>query len=165
MNWQSLIERWDALAFREQLLLVLGTLFGLIIALSSYIWEPLIESRAQLIQENRQATDHLSLIRQRVADLQIMRKEALVKDARQKPLENEANRLLQSSAKSIGLTFQRFQPDKNNVVRVWVKNANFNLLMRWIHEAEQTYKMHIVRANILSAKKLGEVNGHIHLQY
>ena len=165
MNWTAIIDRWNALAIREQVLLLLCLLSGIIIATISYLWEPLTQSRMHLQTENMQTRLAIDEIRHQIAELRQVRQQHKGVVKQKKRGESDTNRLLQDTAKDLGLSFDRFQPGKNQTVRVWFKNAQFNKVMRWLHEIEQNHGVSIARTNILNTKVSGKVDGQIHLEY
>lgn len=166
MNLAQLIQRWQALSSREQILLLAGTATGIIIALVSFVWEPLTAKRAQLRIENSIAIKELNWMRQNIPDLLSLRAQKpqgqLTEERRQ---EGAVNRLLQGSARRMGLSFQRFQPGKDDSVRVWVKDADFNTLLKWLYEAEHKHNIRISDTNIVGSKQRGKVSGQVQLTY
>lgn len=165
MNTQTIIQYWNDLATREQVLLLACALTALVVGVFSLAWEPLAQERAQLRSSNQAAMVQLNWMRQSVSNLRALRTQE--KQGANSPVRKEGNinRLLQTSAKTMGLSLDRFQPGKDKSMRIWVKNADFNTLWKWLHQAEHQHKLNIAQTNIVSTKKPGKVNAQIHLNY
>lgn len=130
----QLINLWQGLNKREQLMLGIGSLLALLIVMYSFIYSPW---QARLTQLRDQ-------VPQKRSDLHWMQTQA----EQVKPLlgnvektNNETTLLttLENTAQEIAIraSIKRMQPGEDGEVKVWLSDAQFDLWLAWVDVLRQ----------------------------
>jgi len=72
--------------------------------------------------------------------------------------------LVSSTAKDSHIAFKRFQPDGENVVKLWMEHIEFNNLLFWLHHIERKNGILIQDISVDQAKEEGFVDVRLTLQ-
>jgi type II secretory pathway component PulM len=72
--------------------------------------------------------------------------------------------LVSSTAKDNHIAFKRFQPDGENVVKLWMEHVEFNYLLFWLHHIERKNGISVQDISVEQAKDDGFVDVRLTLQ-
>lgn len=139
-------QRFLALKSRERLLVsaaVAALIFALLFLL---IWEPLHEGVKRL------RTD-VAVMQSLVSELSQARSLVLSGRGGAGVIQGQERSLLSivdqtGKENGLGSAITRMQPEGDHTVRVWLEQADFAALIRWIHALESTYGIAVVDAAI-----------------
>jgi general secretion pathway protein M len=155
---QPLSAFWSARNARERMLLlaamiviVLGLVYVLLI-------DPALTGRAQL-------SKNLPVLRQQVAELQVMSKEASGLSAKGAtsvaPLSKES---LEAGLLRTGLKPQNVTLTGDDIVRVQLASVPFAGVIAWLDEMQRTASLSPVEANVVALPEAGQVNATLTLR-
>lgn len=157
-------ERFLALSLRERILVGMAALAVVLTLLFLLIWEPLGKGVERLRAD-------VSTMQELVADLSQAR--ALVLSGRGGigVIQGQGRSLLSIADQTgkengLGEAITRMQPEGDATVRVWLEQADFVSLLRWLNALENTYGVSVVEAAVdretqpgLVRARLGLVRG------
>jgi general secretion pathway protein M len=154
---------WLSKTPQEHLAMIIGGAAVSLLLLYLIVWRPFQQSVEQ----------KALLVKSQESTLQWMKDNAgLVKNMRGKPnskgkASNEALlTLVDRTAKSIQLRQQikRIKPQGDDGVQLWVEQAPFDTLIRWLGQMSQEYALNIESLNIDRQDAPGLVNARVVLQ-
>jgi len=67
------------------------------------------------------------------------------------------------SAKEKDIAFKRFQPDGDSLLQLWLEDANFDTLLRWLFEIETKNGIRVAQISVERTKRDGFVNARVTL--
>ncbi|MEM1090615.1 MAG: type II secretion system protein M [Pseudomonadota bacterium] len=119
-------------------------------------WRPLTQQRQTLSSSVTQLNDDLPWMRAAAAEIQRLG------DAAQ-PVSRGGQSLLalaESSARGAGLgqSWRRAEPGAGGELRVWLENAPFDAMLRWLIVLQKRYSVSVAEASIDQAGIAGVVN-------
>lgn len=154
-----MMERFNQLAPRERIVLVVGIVLAVTIVFWSFVWSPLRdgagELSASISERSRQVVDL-----RRAANL----------DASSAPAVAGGNSagllyIVDETAQPIGLasSFTRTTPDGADAINVTFRDARFDRLIEWLIELEQEYGVSVATTNFSRTGSAGIVSGQVRL--
>lgn len=154
---------WDGLAQREQQLVAGGA--GLLILLILYvaIWLPLQSSRARLTEQFEQQRETLRWMEQSAAEI----RQLSARTANRRPATGQSLLgLIDQTARAQQLSdaVKRVQPDGTHSVRVWLENAAFDDVIRWLGTLEQGHGVALEALNVERGEAAGRVSARLTLE-
>jgi general secretion pathway protein M len=124
-------QRWSQLQARERRILLVGALALILLGGYSLVWEPYVDSRARLERDVAEQRALLEWMERSAREVQALRGG--------RPAGGAASgqsllALADGSARAQGLgsALQRVEPDGANGVRVWLEQAPFDDVLRWL---------------------------------
>ena len=72
--------------------------------------------------------------------------------------------IVTSTAPALGINVKRIEPESDDKLRVWLEKVSFDKTMRWLHQIETRYGVHIVNASIDAERTEGLVTAKLVLQ-
>jgi general secretion pathway protein M len=155
---QPLSAFWSARNAREQTLLSVAMIvivFGLVYLL---LIDPALSGRAQL-------SKNLPVLRQQVAELQAMSKEASGLAAKgAAPVAPISRDSLEASLVRKGMKPQNIALTGDDVVRVQLAAVPFAGVIDWLDEMQRTAALSTVEANVVALPEAGQVNATLTLR-
>jgi type II secretory pathway component PulM len=154
-----MIERFNQLAPRERVVLVVGVLLAVTIIFWSFVWSPLRDGADQLdnsiAERSRQVVDL-----RRAANLSASSGPVLANGNTQSLLF-----LVDETARPLGLasSFSRTSNDGADAINVTFRDARFDRLIGWLIDLEQNYGVRVVNTNFTRTGNAGIVSGTIRL--
>ena len=76
--------------------------------------------------------------------------------------QRELSSVLSSTARQVGLTLSRVQPDKKGM-SVWVEDTAYQKLLKWLVLLETKHEVLVQQIRIDQLKEEGRIKGYIHL--
>ncbi len=154
---------WSALAQREQRLIAAGAALLILFLLYVAIWVPLQGSRARLLAQTEEQRATLRWMQQSAAEIRQLSARGA---GRQVATGQSLLGLIDQTARSERLAeaVKRVQPDGTNSVRVWLENAAFDDVMRWLGTLEQRHGVAIDTLNVERGEQPGRVAARLTLQ-
>lgn len=162
---QKLITQYDQLPRRDQIALqVLAAAIALFL-IYFLIWRPAANFHDQALAERQSAADLLAWMEQNETDIRDL---AANSDnagvASQITDVRSLMATVTTSANKSGLSLQRFEPSGEDGMRIWIENASFNQVSRWLEELSQQYGIIIDQAAIDREDKPGVVSVRLSLE-
>ncbi len=120
------------------------------------VWRPLSERHERLSRQVSALSSELPWIRAAAAQIERL-------NAGGAPVSRGGQSLLalaESSARGAGMadSWRRAEPGSEGELRVWLENASFDTLMRWLSLLQQRYGVSVAEASIDQAGLPGIVN-------
>lgn len=159
-TFTELLQAWQQRSPREQRMLAIGGLALLVTLFYLMVWEPIMQGRAEAERALSEARATAQRI-ERVAAMQPAQ-------ARQRTASNPSRSLLAQvnqavRSNTLGTTPERLTPDGDDAVRVWLQEAPFNNLLRWLAELEGNGGLRLERADI-DRKESGLVDARLQVE-
>jgi general secretion pathway protein M len=66
--------------------------------------------------------------------------------------------LVSTTAKENQIVFKRFQPDGDNVLKLWMEHVSFNSLLLWLHGIDKTNGISVEEISVEQSKEGGYVD-------
>lgn len=158
---EQFLERWRALAVREQRLLLAGIAAVVLTVIFLGIIEPLsqLQSRRETaLMQSRALAQRLEEIS---AELQSTRGSVPPSALKTLSLLTAVDQSVKQSA--IGKAPSRLQPEGDKQVRIWFEAVSFDALARWLHELETRYGVFTLSADIEREAAGGQVSAQLTL--
>lgn len=153
---------WAQLSPRERRFLLAGALATLLLSAYALVWMPFTERLAQLEESVHTQRNTLVWMRQASAEVRVLRG--------MRPIAGSPQSLLTLSDESakahrLSAAIKRVQPDGQHTVRVWLEDALFDDLLRWL---DTLAVQHGIRITGFSVERVaatpGRVNARITLE-
>lgn len=155
---------WLTLQPRERMTLTSAAVIVVLALMYLLAVEPFFMQRANLIQRVQAKQQELAWMQQ--ASQQV--KQLRVAAPKTKGVTGNRSLLsvVDSSARrqNIRKPIQRIEPEGNNGVRLWIQNANFDTLVRWLGSLNTEHDVDVVRATISRTDIPGRVDSRLSLQ-
>ncbi|MET0070310.1 MAG: type II secretion system protein GspM [Candidatus Thiodiazotropha sp.] len=156
-------EWWQSKTPQEHMAMIIGAVAVLLLLVYLLMWRPFTQAleKKALLVESQQITlnwmqDNLDLVRS-------LRSQQRGKGAG----SNEALlTLVDRTAKQIQLRqqIQRIKPQGDNAVQLWIEEAPFDTIMKWLGQLTLTHAIEIDSLTIDRQEKQGLVNARLVLQ-
>ncbi len=151
--------RFDTLASRERLLVVVGGLVVVLTLLYLLAWEPLVqahEARARDLESARALANRIESVSAELASQgaggAVNRSLSLLAAVDQT-----------SRSPTLGKAPTRIQPEGDREVKIWLDDVPFDNLLRWLVELETRYGIAASSAEIDRGAMAGTVNARLTL--
>ncbi|MEN8131500.1 MAG: type II secretion system protein M [Pseudomonadota bacterium] len=155
---------WLSLQPRERLTLASAAVFIVLALMYLLAVEPFVKQRANMTQRIQAKQQELIWMQQ--ASQQVKQLRAPSPGTKRVSGNRSLLSVVDSSARrqNIRKPIQRIEPEGNNGVRLWIQNANFDILVRWLGSLNTEYGVEVVRATISRTDKPGRVDSRLSLQ-
>jgi general secretion pathway protein M len=149
---------------REQRALIVAAAAMAAFALYAFLWQPLSRDVGQLrsrVADQRQTLAWMKRTAVRVQRLRANAAHASVPTNTQPLLS-----LADSTARKAGLhdVIRRLEPQGDTRVQLWLENAQFDTLIRWLAKLRATRAVTVANGSIQLDAKPGMVNAHLLLE-
>lgn len=162
---RKLTARYDQLNRRDQQALLLLVVALLLAVLYLAVWKPAADFRDRAVASRDNAIALVTWIRSNEQALENLAEQRRRGQSEAAP---EDGRQLMSrvtgSAREAGLSLQRFEPSGDNAMRVWLEDAPFNQVARWLEELVGEHGITIDQASVDRADAPGRVGVRLTLQ-
>ncbi len=161
--WQQALNYWAQLRPREQLLLSLGAVVGLAAALFLLAWEPVMQERQRLEQSVAEQRQLVAWLQQAAREVEQLRQSKPAANGNRMRGGRSLLALIDSTAKQgrLGEALKRVEPDGSGRVRVWLDEAAFDDLVRWLGQLRQRYAVQVDSIAIDKDERRGRVNARV----
>jgi len=151
--------RFDALAPRERLLVLIGGFVGMLTLLYLLVWEPLVLAHSAREHDLEAARALANRIESVSAELASQGSGTAV---------NRSLSLLAavdqtSRSPTLGKAPTRIQPEGDREVKIWLEDVPFDNLLRWLVELETRYGIAASSAEVDRGAMAGTVNARLTL--
>jgi general secretion pathway protein M len=154
-------EWWESLQVRERRILALGALLLLVVGFYVLVWEPIHQRHRQLTDQVAEQRAVLGWMEGSAAEARRLRGqgEAAPAQARSGSLLS----LIDSRARASGLgdALKRVEPEAGDKVRVWLEEAAFDTVARWLGELQRDYGVSVDSVVLDPKGDAGLVNARI----
>ena len=142
---QQGLNYWMQLRPREQLLLSLAGLVLLLALLFLLVWEPVMQEHRRLQQNLVQQQQLLAWMQQSAAEVRRLQGGKGQQRQDRARAGQSLLALIDSTAKRarLGAALKRVEPDGAGRVRVWLEQAAFDDLVRWLGQLQQRYGVRV----------------------
>ncbi len=158
----TLKERWQQLAPRERVLLAAAGAVTACLLAYLLIWQPLFNSTDRLreaVAEQRALVQWLIAIEPEVKALRGARGSHVAAGGSLLALVDQS-----SKANGLGQFVTRIQPEGDREVRVWLEQAPYDEIMRWLLTLETDTGVRIAELNVSRGPAPGLVSARLNLQ-
>ncbi len=147
---------FDNLSLRERALVLGGGLLGLILFYWLLVWEPMVRQSAQLEAGIQEQARVLGTLHQAAEQVRVLRAQG-----GSAPQQSRRSLLavVDGSSKQAGISEQikRMQPEGQKSVRLWMDDAPFDDLLRWLDQLEAQHGIRATAASIDRQDRSGTV--------
>lgn len=152
MKFDSLTDWYSRLSASDRRALIVLALF-LFSALMYFVTELSFNYRKEQISalENNRAL--MLLLNASAQKLQASKGQAKYQD-----LDQPLLTLVSSTAKQNQIVFKRFQPDGDNVLKLWMEHISFNSLLLWLHGIDKKNGISVQEISVEQSKDEGFVD-------
>lgn len=122
-------QHWDQMQPRERRIVAAGGIMTILLLLYALVWDPLSSRLAQMEQNVAAQRATLTWMQQAAVEARSLRgSQGTVSDGRSLlALSDES-----AKAHKLGAAVKRVQPDGQRTVRIWLEDAAFADLLRWL---------------------------------
>lgn len=156
-------EWFDNLSLRERGIVFGGGLVAILMFYWLLIWDPMVRRADELQRGVQEQTRVLTELRQTAAQVTRLR-------ATGAPSRQQSNRsllaIVDGSSKQTGISGQikRMQPEGQKSVRLWLEDAPFDDLIRWLNQLQTQHGIAVTAASIDRQDKAGTVKVRLTLE-
>ncbi|MGB5261126.1 MAG: type II secretion system protein GspM [Gammaproteobacteria bacterium] len=157
-------EWFQGLGSREQLLFVAGAVVLLLLLLYVLVWSPLGEGYDTMKTRVSAERDTAAWLAQNAQTLQQLKQRA---PATRSLGGRSLLAMTDSTARANGLgpSLKRVEPEGSSNVRVWLENASFDLVVKWLGALGTTYGIETDSASMERVTgEAGKINARLTLQ-
>lgn len=154
---EKAIQWFNGLDQRERRIVVGGAAVLCLLFVYFLIWEPIVKNMDNMRKSNVDMKQQLVWMQETAAQVKLL-KASSVRTGR----INKGQSLLgiiDRSSKSSQLALKRVQPDGDSKARVWLENAKFNDVVRWVENLKRRYGVEIDNASFEKQEEPGLVSG------
>lgn len=157
---------FDNLDVREKRILIIGAVVLLVAMMYFLAWEPFIKKSAALEKSNQENTALLAWMEQSAEEAKELRAKLKASGPAGSTKGQSLLGIIDKTAKSgnLGKSVKRVQPDGESKARVWLENANFNDVIKWLESLQRRQGIHIVTSVIEKQEEAGLVNARLVLE-
>jgi general secretion pathway protein M len=155
-------EWFDKLEPRERLVLVVGVAISLLVLLYAGVWYPLERDVHRLQQSVLDQRATVAWMRQAAQEVKQLRSSGEHRQVSTAPLLT----LVEQSARQAGLgsTLSRIEPQGESQARVWLEEAPFDAMVRWLGQVRQSQGLTVESIVLDPQKDAGLVNARLVLE-
>lgn len=153
-DWFNTLER------REQWIVIAGAATVFVAVLYLSLLAPLNEKVDLLQLRNKGAVDTLQTMQQGAQEIKALRGLSRSGSGNSASL----SKLVDQSAAKFGIRVSRFQPSGNNEAQVWLEKIEFNLIVAWLDQMENSYGVGVSNISVNASNSPGIVNARVRLK-
>jgi general secretion pathway protein M len=157
---------FDNLDVREKRILIIGAVVLLLALMYLLAWEPFIKKSAALEKSNQENEALLVWMEQSAEEAKQLQAKVKASGPTGSSKGQSLLGIIDKTAKSgnLGKAVKRVQPDGESKARVWLENANFNDMIKWLESLQRQQGIHIVTSVIEKQEEAGLVNARLVLE-
>lgn len=157
-------EWFDSLQPRERQVLIAGAVAFTLISIYFLIWEPLVTNKQRLEKSTQQ--QHITLAWMQEAAKEVKQLRASSAGGGRITSGQSLLGVIDRTAKrnKLGDSVKRVQPDGTSSARVWLENAKFDTVVRWLEQLQRKQGIAIESTMIEKQNEPGLVNARIVLK-
>ncbi len=151
---------WDNLQPRERRILAVGAVALLLLLLYALVWDPYRSAVARLEQSVAEQRELVIWMQGAAAEVNRLQKSS---GRKQLPPGQSLLTVVDSMAKAQGLgqAIKRVQPDGARAVRVWMEQASFDSVLKWIDTLNARYGIVVTGLVVDRQETPGLVNARV----
>ncbi len=153
----------DSLQQRERIIVIAGAISLAVILFYLLIWEPIKTQHEEQLMQQESQRQLLQWMKNARLEIQSLRSvnAASISRFRNLSISNLADRSATSSGIKTSIT--KIEQGKNGT-RVDLKSVDFDRMIRWLSDLQNTYGIHAARVKVEHTSLSGAVNAEITLQ-
>jgi len=157
---------FDNLDTREKRILIIGAVVLLMALMYLLAWEPFIKKSASLEKSNQENELLLTWMEQSADEARKLQAKLKASGPSGSTKGQSLLGVVDKTAKSgnLGKSVKRVQPDGQTKAHVWLENANFNDVIKWLENLQHRQGIHIVTSVIEKQEEAGLVNARLVLE-
>jgi general secretion pathway protein M len=157
---------FDNLDTREKRILIVGAVVLLVALMYLLAWEPFIKKSASLEKSNQENEMLLTWMEQSADEAKELQAKLKANGPAGSTKGQSLLGIIDKTAKSgnLGKSVKRVQPDGQTKAHVWLENANFNDVIKWLESLQHKQGIHIVTSVIEKQEEAGLVNARLVLE-
>ncbi|MGD8884356.1 MAG: type II secretion system protein M [Gammaproteobacteria bacterium] len=159
-------EWYNNLEPRERRILIIGA--GVLVIAMLYLlgWEPLVNKTAKLRDSIDTNQELVSWMENAAEQAQQMQAQISARGPTGKKSGQSLLGTIDRTAKAgdLGKSVKRVQPDGQTKARVWLENANFDAMIKWLESLQRQQGIRIVTSVIEKQEEAGIVNARLVLE-
>jgi len=158
VNFETLTRKFESLSSSDKRALIILSLF-LTVTLMYFITGQSFRYRSEKIADVEAKRSLIVLLNS---------SEKKIAAAKNKPklegLDQALLTLVSSTARGYQITFKRFQPDGDKVLKLWMEHVDFNSLLIWLGEIDKKNGISVQEISVEQAKDEGYVDVRLTLE-
>jgi len=152
---------FESLDPRERRMLIIGSALLGVMLFYVLVWEPLEHGVETLRKSNAEQRTQLQWMQQAVAEVKQLRGSSgrPAQLAKGQSLLAAIDRAARSN--QLGDALKRVQPDGSERARVWLENAGFDQLVRWVDSLQRQQGVRVVSSVFEAREEKGRVDARL----
>ncbi|WP_330925455.1 type II secretion system protein M [Candidatus Sororendozoicomonas aggregata] len=155
--FQTAKAHYDHLPSRDQNLLIVLGIFLLVTGFYLMIWEPLTQWSDHQMTDYRKQVETMEWLQKNSDKIQSAGKKTTISSSK------DISTLITNTARQMGVTVYRIQPDRKGV-GVWLDDAAYQKVLGWILALENKYHIIVRQIKIDRLKEEGRIKGYLHFK-
>jgi len=155
-----MLEKFNELNRREQLILIIGGVFFVAYLLYILVYSPLSKSQTELAQQNDRARETIVESKGLVAEFKNLQRSGAQSS---KGSGQSLSQIVDTTVAKNSLSMKRFQPNASGDAQVRFEGAIFNNIVAWLYELESGYSIIVKDISISPGRAEGLVDVSVRL--
>jgi general secretion pathway protein M len=157
---------FDNLDIREKRILIIGVAVLFLALTYLLVWEPFIKKTAALEKSNQENAALVAWMEQSAEEAKELQAKLKASGPSSSTQGQSLLGIIDKTAKSgnLGKAVKRVQPDGQSKARVWLENANFNDMIKWLESLQRRQGIHVVTSVVEKLEEDGLVNARLVLE-
>ena len=157
---------FDNLDIREKRILIIGVVVLFFALTYLLVWEPFIKKTAALEKSNLENAALVVWMEQSAEEAKELQAKVKASGPSGSTQGQSLLGIIDKTAKSgnLGKAVKRVQPDGQSKARVWLENANFNDMIKWLESLQRRQGIHVVTSVVEKLEEDGLVNARLVLE-
>lgn len=156
---EQFLEWYKGLEQRERRIMLGGAAVVFIMLVYFLLWKPIVLKKYKLEQSTQEMEQELAVMKQQAEQVKVLKASSAPVGRIQKG--QSLLGIIDRSAKSNQLagSLKRVKPDGQTKARVWLENAKFNDVIRWVENLKRRYNVDIENASFEKQEEAGVISG------
>lgn len=157
---------FESLDTREKRILIIGAVVLILALMYLLAWEPFIKKSATLEKSNKENEALLLWMERSAEEAKLLQAKLKASGPTGSTKGQSLLGIIDKTAKSgnLGKAVKRVQPDGESKALVWLENATFNDMIKWLESLQRQQGVHIVTSVVEKQEEAGLVNARLVLE-
>lgn len=156
---EQAIQRFKSLDPRERYMVMGGAVAVLLILIYALIWEPVVMNKIKLEKRSQQLSRDLVWMQQQAEEAKRLKASSAPVGRLQAGQSLLGVIDLSAKGHQLGGSVKRVKPDGEAKAHVWLENAKFNDVIRWVENLKRRYNVEVGSATLEKQDQAGLISG------
>lgn len=154
------MHQFERLSRREKIIVIVASVVLMLLSIHSFIWQPLVDEQAALIERKAEALDDLAWVKDNIAQLSNESKQGSTQKITGSLVSWLDLRIIQYQLKD---QLKRIKPSSETQVKLWFEKANMANMTQFLGDMKP-HQIKISSIKISASDDLGLVDAQVVLQ-